>query len=626
MATLNHWADSYVEKKQSAKEAVGRIKSGQRVFIGSSGGEPQYLVKELADASVGFTDIEIVRLLSVESTPLSVIANKTKDESLNIRSFYLGSAMYGELADNRRFMTPVNLSYVPGMFKSRMFPLNVALIQVSPPDDFGWMSLGVSVDITLAAAQSADLVIAQINTNMPWILGSGFIHVNDVDIVIEHDEDLITLGNPEGVEEGSMIARHIARLIDDGSTIQLSLGATPENTLLALSEKNDLGIHSQFITDGMMHLVSKGVITNRKKGFNDGKLVASNAIGSRELYEFLNYNPSVDFHPSDYVSDPRIISRHNRMVAVNIALAIDLTGQVAADALPFNYYAGVTGINDFIRGAAMSKGGKSILMLRSRDITGNNSAIVPSLGNTSVVVSSGDVNYVATEYGVVNLLGKSYQDRAMALISIAHPDFREELFHQAKEMGLLSQDRKLAKNLHGVYPVKLEETLDVGDTQVLIRPAKPVDERRIQEHFYGMEQQDVFTRFFSCKNEVCRDEVEGMAQIDYIKHLTIVAVVGESGFGSVVGVGEYFLDPSNNMAEVAFSVSPDWQGKGLGKILIRKVSEAARENGISGLYALVLSSNRGMINLFKTLPYRVKTIAGPEMNLSCKFDELELLA
>jgi acyl-CoA hydrolase/GNAT superfamily N-acetyltransferase len=625
MVAEHYWADSYIEKKRPLGDAVKMIKSGQRVFVGSSSGEPQYLVSGLADAADQLTDIEIVRLLSLESIPLTLIANKSKDESLNIRSFYLGSVRSEELARNKRFLTPTNLSYIPRLFKSRMFPLNVALIQTSPPDDFGWMSLGVSVDIALAAALSADIVIAQENPRMPWILGSGFVHVNDVDVIVEHEEELKTISRQPDKETGNMIARHVARLVDDGSTIQISLGATPSQTLLALSDKNDLGVHSLFVTDGMMHLVSKGIITNRKKGFNEGKMVASTAIGSKELYEFLNFNPSVDFHPADYVCDPRVISRHHRMVTMNIAIAVDLTGQVAVDAFALNHYTGVTGINDFIRGAALAEGGKSILMLSSTHAGNEKSCIVPSLNDTAVVVPRGDVHYVVTEYGAVNLLGKSFQDRAMALISISHPAFREELFYNAKQMGLISSDRTIKKALHGIYPFKLEETMEIDGSVIMVRPAKPVDERRIQEHFYEMEENDVIARFFHARSKFVRDEVENISQIDYIKEFSFVAVLGEMGFEKVIGIGEYALDEVSNIAEIAFSIGSGWQGKGLGKILIRKLSDVARENGISGLKAYMLPENQGMLGLFNTLPYKVKTAVGDDMELSCKFDELKTI-
>jgi acyl-CoA hydrolase/GNAT superfamily N-acetyltransferase len=624
MAVSTYWADNYVEKRCSAQEAFGRIKPGQRIFIGSSCGEPQYLVRKLADAADTFTDIEIVRLLSLESTPLTLIADKTKDQSFNIRSFYLGSAKTKSLARNKRFITPMNLSAVPRLFKTRQLPIHVALIQVSPPDDFGWMSLGISVDITLAAAFSADFVIAQVNSRMPRVLGRSFIHVNDVNAIVEYEEELLTIDELPELDAANLIGRQIARLVDDGSTIQISPGTTPQATLLALSEKNDLGVHTQYVTTDIMRLVSMGVITNRKKGFNEGKLVASCAIGSKNLYEFLDDNPAIEFYPSDYVNDPGIISRNNKMVSMNVPMAMDLTGQVAADALSYNHFSGITGMLDFIRGTSGSKGGKSILMLISTSVDGKKSRIVPMLNDTAIVVPRGDVQYVVTEYGAVNLFGKSLQERAMAMISIAHPDFREELFFEARKMGLLGSERTLSESVQGIYPIKLEETREIDDELVTIRPAKPVDERRIQEHFYTQDKDDIYSRFFQARTRFVRHDVESMFQIDYVKNLTLLVVVGEFGFGKVVAVGEYLLDPAKNIAEIAFSVSKEWQGKGLGKILMKKLSEAARENGISGLMAYTLPRNQGMIKLFKSLPYKTKTVYdGEVVELTCMFDELK---
>lgn len=624
MAVSTYWADNYVEKRCSAQEAIGRIRSGQRVFIGSSCGEPQYLVKKLADAADTFTDIEIVRLLSLESTPLTLIADKTKDQSFNIRSFYLGSAKPKSLAKNKRFITPMNLSAVPRLFKTRQLPIHVALIQVSPPDDFGWMSLGISVDITLAAAFSADLVIAQVNSRMPRVLGRSFIHVNDVNAIVEHEEELLTIEELPELDAANHIGRLIARLVDDGSTIQISPGTTPQATLLALSEKNDLGVHTQYVTTDIMRLVSMGVITNRKKGFNEGKLVASCAIGSKNLYEFLDDNPAIEFYPSDYVNDPGIISQHNKMVSMNVPMAMDLTGQVAADALSYNHFSGITGMLDFIRGASRSESGKSILMFTSTTVDGKKSRIAPMLNDTAIVVPRGDVQYVVTEYGAVNLFGKSLQERAMAMISIAHPDFREELFFEARKMGLLGAERTLSESVQGIYPIRLEETREIDGDLITIRPAKPVDGRRIQEHFYTQDKDDIYSRFFQARTRFVRDDVESMFQIDYVKNLTLLAVVGEFGFGKVIAVGEYLLDPAKNIAEIAFSVSKEWQGKGLGKIIMKKLSEAARENGISGLMAYTLPRNQGMLKLFKSLPYKTKTLYdGEVVELTCMFDELK---
>jgi acyl-CoA hydrolase/GNAT superfamily N-acetyltransferase len=619
-----YWADNYIFKKRSPAEAISVIRPGQRIFIGSACGEPQVLVRELSLATARITGLEIVRMMSLETTSLTEIANQTHDLTLNIRHIYLGSAGSEKLSRNMRFITPMNISEVPALFLSRKLPIHVALIQVSPPDDFGWMSLGVSVDVTLAAARSADLVIAQVNPRMPRILGQSFIHVNDVDYIVEHEEELMTVGPARQSDAATLIGRCIARLIEDGSTLQVGLDAASQATVQALADKNDLGFHSQYLTDDIMHLYAKGIINNRQKGFNEGKLVASAAIGSSSLYEFLHDNPGVDFHPSDYVNDPFIISRHNRMVSMNVAKTIDLTGQVVAEASAHTLYAGVSGIPDFVRGAKRSPGGKSIIMLFSTSRDGKSSNIVAQLQNDCVVVPRGDVQYVATEFGVVNLQGKSLQERTMAMITIAHPDFREQLFAEAKNIGLIGSDRKLGEAVHGIYPVKRESIIDIGGEKLTIRPAKPVDERRIQEHYYALDKKDIYSRFFHEKSTFARSEMESKSQIDYIKDMTFIGVVGESGFGKVVAVGEYLLLYDSNMAEVAFSVNREYQGKGLGRIFLSKLAETARENGIAGLVAYTYPTNKAMINLFKTLPYKVKTsFEGETVSLRCKFDELE---
>jgi len=302
--------------------------------------------------------------------------------------------------------------------------------------------------------------------------------------------------------------------------------------------------------------------------------------------------------------------------------AMDLTGQVAADSLPYTQFSGVTGMMDFIRGATQAEGGKSILLMPATDATGKKSRIVPLLNDRAIVIPRGDVHYVATEYGVVNLFGKSFQERALAMISIAHPDFRDELFFEAKKMGLFSQERTLTESIHGIYPVELEENIKIDGEIVTIRPAKPIDERRIQEHFYTLDKNDVISRFFHEKTTFLRKEMQGITQIDYVNNLTLLAVVGEFGFGRVVAVGEYLIEESKNLAEVAFSVSRAWQGKKLGKILLHKLAEAAKKNGISGLIAFTNHDNKGMIRLFETLPYQInKKFEEDVLVLTCRFDQ-----
>ncbi|MBF0525232.1 MAG: GNAT family N-acetyltransferase [Deltaproteobacteria bacterium] len=620
--TADYWPDDYIAKRRSAENAIKLIKPGQRIFIGSSCGEPLVLSQELDKQASNFTDLEIVRVLRQEVSLMGTGDNQEAYGGFNVRYFYLGSAKPHSLAQIKRFITPINLSAVPRLFKSRQLPIHVALIQVSEPDDFGWMSLGVSVDVTLAAAQTADLVIAQVNPKMPRVLGRSFIHVNEVDVIVEHDEEILTIGHVPDFEAAHLIAQYAAKLIEDGSTMQMSLGTTHQGLLTGLSQKNDLGIHTQFLSDSIMQLVSMGVINNRKKGFNEGKLVASGAIGSKNLYEFLHDNPSIEFHPSDYVNNPTIIAQHNKMVALNVVMAMDLTGQVAADALPYNHFSGVNGIMDFIRGASLSPGGKNILLLPSTTMDGKSSRIVPTLEDIPVIVPRAEVQYVVTEYGVVNLFGKNLQERAIAMISIAHPNFRDELFYKAKEMGLLGKERTLADSIRSVYPLNIEETRVIKDQQVLFRPAKPTDERKIQEHFYNLDRQDVVRRFLHEKTSFVRDEMADVYQVDYIHDMTIVAVIGEVGFEEIIAVGGYFIEPARNMAEVAFSVAKDWQGKGVSSIIQEKLAKTAREHGIRGLVAYTTTNNMGMIKLFKRLPFRVKSAYDDVgLILTANFDE-----
>ncbi len=617
-----YWPDEYIEKHRTAKEALQMIRSGQRVFFGSSCAEPQHLANTLISMADHFSDLEIVRLMSLTDSPITKLANENLHGNFNIRNIYHGSASATHLAPSKPYITPINISAVPGLFLKRQLPLNAAFVQTSPPDDFGWMSLGISVDVCLAAIQSADLVIAQVNPKMPRVLGQSFIHVNDVNIVVEKEEELLTIDNLPEFETAHKIGKMVANLIEDGSTFQLGLGATPQAILLALADKNDLGVHTQFLIDGIMDLVAIGVITNKYKGIHNGKLVASNAVGTKNLYEFIHDNPSIEFYPSDYVNHPGIIARNNKMMSVNMVMEMDLTGQAAVDALPHNYFAGVSSMIDFIRGSAMCPNGKSILLIPSTSFDGEETRIVGSIDSGGVVIPRGDVSYVVSEFGAVNLFGKNLQERATAMISLAHPKFRDRLFAKAKALGLMSQGRQLSESLKSVYPAGLEEIKKYGDQIVQLRPAKPVDDRRIQEHFYNLNKKDVVARFFHEKTCFLRDDIESMFETDYINNLTILAVTGEFGFGAVIGIGAYMIEPKKNIAEVAFSVSKKWQGKGIASALLLKLALAAKDNEISGLVAYTSPENSNMIKLFKKLPYHVKSSFEDSMViLTCNFDE-----
>lgn len=614
---------NYLSKLHTADEAVRMIRSGQRVFIGSSCGEPQHLVDALMDNAEYFSDVEIVRLLSLEGSLLALMADEYRGHKFHVRSIYQGSDQTKGLRANKRFITPITLYAVPALFKRGLLPLHFALIQVAPPDDRGWMSLGISVDVTLAAAQSAGVVVAQVNPQMPRAHGHGFIHLDDVDVIVEKEEELLSAFKLPEYESANEIAAITAKLVDDGSTIQLGLAELSRPIAQALSNKNDLGVHTEILSDELMELVSQGVVTNRYKGFNDGKLLASGAIGSQKLYQWLHNNVSIEFRPSDYINHPAIIAQNKKMVAINFARTMDLTGQVYADALPQNHFSGVTGMFDFFMGAAMSAGGKSVVVIPARSIDDKSSRIIARTDLGSIAIPKGYVSYVVSEFGMVNLLGKNIEERAMAMISLAHPDDRDALFHHAQEDGLIDRNRTLNESLFGIYPVHMEEKRAYDGQSVTFRPAKPVDDRLIQEHFYEMDEKDVRTRFFSMRRHFYREDMENLSQVDYVKNLSIVAVTGEVGFEKVIGLGVYALD-YGTVAEVAFSTSKEWQGKGIAAVILHKLVEAARKNGITSLIAYMLATNTPMIKLFKKLPYEVKaTFEGETLVLRCDFDKVK---
>ena len=613
-------SEKYKSKLHTAGEAVRMIRGGQRVFIGSSCGEPQHLINALMDNAEYYYDVEIVRLLSLESSILALMADEYHGHRFHVRSIYQGSDQTKGLRANRRFITPITLSAVPALFRKGLLPIHFALIQVSPPDDNGWMSLGISVDVTQAAAQSAGTVIVQVNPNMPRVQGHTFIHLDDVDMIVEKEEELLGPYVLPGYESADDIAAITATLIDDGATLQLGLAELSRPIARALVDKSDIGVHTEILTDDLMELLFKGVVTNRLKSQDEGKLLASSAIGSKQLYRSLHNNPAIEFRPSDYINHPAVIAQIHNMAAVNFAQTMDLSGQVYADALPQNHFSGVTGMLDFVMGANMSPGGKSIMVIPARSLDGQSSRIKLNSCEGSTVIPKGYVSYVVSEYGMVNLWGKNIEERAMAMISLAHPDFRNELFDQAKEAGLIDRNRTLNESLFGIYPARMEEVREIDGQTVTFRPAKAVDDRLIQQHFYQMDKNDVLARFFSVRHSFFREDMEGIAQVDYINNLSVVAVTGEIGFERVIGLGVY-ARVQGTVAEVAFSVIKEWQAKGIAKVLLEKITEAARENGFTELMAYTKSSNTGMIKLFKKLPYRTNTsIEGGTVVLKCRFE------
>lgn len=431
------WISKYTSRVVTAHEAVKNIKSNQRLFLTGNVSVPHKLLEALVEYAPNITNVEIVQALTVGTQDY---ASPEMTGHLRINTIFVSENVRAAVQAGRADFTPVLLSEFPLLFKKNHLPLDVALIHVSPPDEHGFCSLGVEVGLTKSAAESADLVIAEVNQKMPRTLGDSFIHVSKLDFMVPVDYELpdLTMSKGGPNKTTQKIAEYCAELIPDQATMQMGIGGIPDAVLKHLYHKKDLGIHTELFSDGVIDLVEAGVITSSKKTLHPGKIIAGFLLGSKRLYKWVNDNPLIELHPTEYVNDPFIISQNDRMVAINSAIEIDLTGQVCADSIGPKIYSGVGGQLDFIYGASRSKGGVPIITLPSTAKNDSLSRIVSMLKQgAGVVTSRNHVRYVITEFGIADLYGKSIRQRATALINIAHPDFRDELTAQAKALNYI---------------------------------------------------------------------------------------------------------------------------------------------------------------------------------------------
>ena len=418
------WKTWYQEHLCPPQQAVRRIRSGDRVVVAHATGEPSLLLDAMVANAAQYEHVEIVHMVAMGKAEY---CQPAYDRNFHHNSFFLGATSRAAAAEGRADFTPVYFSEIPALLRDHLHP-NVALIQVSPPDEHGYCSLGVSVDYTKTAAEEADLVIAQVNQNMPRTLGDSFLHVTRFDCIVESCTPVIELPPPKISQVERAIGQNVAQLVRDGDTLQLGIGAIPDAVLLFLKEKNDLGIHTEMFSDGVVELAEAGNITNQKKTLHRGQSVATFLMGTRRLYDYVDNNPAVAMYPVQYVNDPYVIAQNDNLVSINSCVQIDLMGQVVSTSLGLRQISGVGGQIDFVRGANMSKGGRAIMAMPSTTGKGKVSKIVPFLDPGSAVTTTrNDVNYVITEYGISQLRGKTLRQRAEALIEIAHPDFRDAL-------------------------------------------------------------------------------------------------------------------------------------------------------------------------------------------------------
>ncbi len=432
---MQRWLSDYRSKRRSAREAAGLISSGNRVYYGGNAAIPWALVRALADRRDPLENVQLNHVLLLGQDPLSAPGMEGR---FRHNSLFVGPADRAAVNDGRADYVPIFLHQIPRLFSEGIIPLDVAMVQVSPPDEHGFMSLGVEVLASKVACRHAKKVVVQVNERMPRVLGDSFLHVTDVDAIVEHTEELPVLEPGEISSVERAIGRHVLTLIEPGSTVQMGIGGIPDAVYSLIEGDLDLGVHTEMLSDGAMHAIEQGVITCAKKTLHQGKVVITFALGTRKLYDFLDNNPLIEAHPVEHVNDPFVVSQNDSMVAINSALEVDLTGQVCSDSIGTYVYSGFGGQVDFIRGAARSKGGKPVIALPSTAKHGTLSRIVPTLKTGSgVVTSRADVHYVVTEHGIARLFGRNLRERAEALIAIADPAFQEELLRAAKERKLL---------------------------------------------------------------------------------------------------------------------------------------------------------------------------------------------
>ena len=628
-SNLDELRAAYPDKFASENRVFSLIHRGDVIFIASGCGEPQYLVRALIQYveshPKGFFDTEVIHLWSLGLAPY---ADDKFKRNFRHTSFFLGESTRGAVNRGVADYSPISLSQIPRLFRRGVISIDVALIQTSMPDRHGYMSLGVSVDMVKAAVEMATTVIAQPNRHMPRIHGDSFIHINEVDYIMPYDEPLLEYRRGVGEEDSEVVAaigRYVARLIQDGDTIQVGYGNVPNAILANLSQRRHIGVHTELLSDGLVELMKAGVIDNSRKSIDRGKSVATFCMGRRETYEYLDDNPSVDFRPVDYTNNPLVIAQHENMVAINSALEMDLTGQATSESIGGQFYSGIGGHYDFMRGALLAPNGKTILAMPSTASGGEVSRIVPFISEgAGVTLNRGDVNYVVTEYGIAYLHGKNIRERAMDLISIAHPKFRPWLIQEAKKRTLIYKDQAFIPGRRGEYPEEMETRRTTrGGLEIVLRPVKISDEPLVKDFFYSLSDQSLYRRFMSVRKDMPHERLQEFVIIDYTKEMVILATVQHHETEEVVGIGQYGIDESSHTAEVAFAVKDEYHNHGIGTELLSYLTLLAKRHGLLGFTAEVLVENKPMLHLFEKMGFDLeKRVAEDVYELKMLFREV----
>ncbi len=605
---LDQLSKQYPQKFADTVQIFKSINRGNRIFISTACGEPQFLVKALIDYiesnPKAFFDAEVLHVWTLGVAPYTQAKFK---RNFRHNSFFIGNNTRAAVNLGLADYTPIFLSKIPDMFKRGLVHVDVALIQTSLPDIHGYMSLGVSVDIVKAATENAKLVIAQINKNMPRVHGDGFIHIEDTDYLIRHDEPILTYQDDPDDAVAHKIGHYVSKLIVDGDTIQVGYGSLPNAILANLTDKKDLGIHTELIGDGLVSLMEKGVVNNSKKSIHRNKTIATFSMGNKRTYRYLHDNPGVEFRTVDYTNNPQIIAQNKHMTAINSALEIDLTGQATCESLGSTFYSGIGGQADFMRGAVMAEHGKTILTMPSTAEQETVSRIVPFLKEgAGVTLNRGDIHYVVTEYGIAYLHGKNIREKAMALITIAHPKFRPQLIQKAKKRFLIYKDQAFVAGKAGEYPENLEVYRTTSkNVEVFFRPVKISDEPLLKEFFYSLSDNSLYRRFISQRKDMPHERLQDFVVIDYSKEVVVLAFMGEDTESQMVGIGQYGIIDVTHTGDIAFVVRDKYQNQGIGKELLKYLTFIAKRQGLLGFTAEVLMDNMPMLRLFESMGFDI---------------------
>jgi acyl-CoA hydrolase/GNAT superfamily N-acetyltransferase len=582
-------------KRLEASDWLRLVRPGSRVFIGGGASVPFALVESMLAMAAGFKDVELVHIHGLGETPW--IAPKY-EQVLRTNSFYLTPALRDAVERGQADYTPCAMSELASLFKSGPLPLDVALIQVSPPDAAGFCSLGVSVDIVMSAVKCARVVIAQVNSKMPQTCGDTWISTRKIGWFMERAAALPEAEAGIFDERHERIGRHAAQLIEDGSTIQCGLGSSPEAVVRALKRHRRLGIHTGMFNDALMDLVRGGAVDHSAKNYRPGKIIASHVLGSRKLYKFVDGNAEIELHPSDWVNDPHRIARNDRMVAINGAREIDLTGQVVRDSSGHRFHGGIGALQDFIRGAGRSKGGRPIIALTSTaDLDGRSRIVAGLESGSGVCTGRGDVHHVVTEYGLASLYGRSIRERVARLVEIAHPDHREALLAGAHGRGWLPKFFTMPGAVRVVDDVK-STWVEFQQTRLFLRPLHPSDMRGLQEFFYSHDEETVRLRYGYVREKMTGESAFKLAAVDPARDLALGIFVEQHGREELRAIGRYYLDETGKSAEVAFVVHEGSRQMGIAGYLLGELAAVAKKRGIVEFWASVLPDNRAMAGLF----------------------------